>query len=72
MRTDTTRVCDRCGNLADSANDPMLEFHEFVCIDLDFGYGATELDGDCYEIDLCLACVKEVLLPHARFTGSSI
>lgn len=70
MRSETNRTCDRCQTSIDGPDDREFLFQEFVCIDIEFGYGAIQLDGEKYELDLCLECVKQVLLPHARRVGS--
>ncbi|EPS6101804.1 hypothetical protein [Providencia manganoxydans] len=54
----SAKSCDRCKRHAyvDDA-----EFHEFLSIDRQAGYGSVFGDGQQLKLDLCQHCVKAVL-----------
>lgn len=54
----SAKSCDRCKRHAD-ADD--AEFHEFLTIDRQAGYGSVFGDGQQLKLDLCQHCVKTVL-----------
>ncbi|EMN3010759.1 hypothetical protein AB7Y49_19125 [Providencia vermicola] len=56
----SAKYCDRC-HLHAEKDDP--EFHEFLSIDRQAGFGSTFGDGNNLKLDLCQHCVKELLNP---------
>ncbi|PTU30310.1 hypothetical protein [Stenotrophobium rhamnosiphilum] len=60
------KICDRCNRRAYNDSD-FGEFHEFVRIRINVGYGAKAFrDGDLMECDLCEKCAKALLGPYLR------
>lgn len=54
----SAKSCDRC-RLHAEKNDP--EFHEFLSIDRQAGFGSVFGDGNRLKLDLCQHCVKALL-----------
>lgn len=57
--------CDRCEREA-MAEDH--EFHLFASLEIDATWASPLGDGNHVEVDLCHACVKDVLGPWLRVT----
>lgn len=54
----SVKYCDRCNR---SAEKDSPEFHEFLSIDRQAGFGSVFGDGNRLKLDLCQHCVKELL-----------
>jgi hypothetical protein len=54
----TTLVCDGCGLEANADGD--YEFHEFISINHDCGYGSIHGNGNQIDIDLCQQCFADM------------
>ncbi|EMI7065611.1 hypothetical protein V6858_004123 [Providencia rettgeri] len=54
----SAKSCDRCHFYAEK-DDP--EFHEFLSIDRQVGFGSVFGDGNHLKLDLCQHCVKTLL-----------
>ncbi len=54
----SAKSCDRCHFHAEKDNP---EFHEFLSIDRQAGFGSVFGDGNRLKLDLCQHCVKELL-----------
>lgn len=62
-----TTVCDRCGNVA---SDIDSRFDNFLTLDFDAGCQSAFGDGTHVDLDLCHACVKQVLGRWLRYSQS--
>ncbi|WP_272670032.1 hypothetical protein [Providencia sp. PROV178] len=58
--TITAKSCDKC---LFHAEKDTPEFHEFLSIDRQAGFGSVFGDGNHLKLDLCQHCVKELLNP---------
>lgn len=56
----SAKTCDRCGRHTKKAADD-AEFHEFLSVDRQAGYGSIFGDGNRLKLDLCQHCIKDVL-----------
>lgn len=56
----SAKSCDRCHFYAEK-DDP--EFHEFLSINRQAGFGSVFGDGNRLKLDLCQHCVKALLNP---------
>ncbi|HCB1932726.1 TPA: hypothetical protein MYQ42_003698 [Proteus mirabilis] len=56
----SAKSCDRCHFHAEKDNP---EFHEFLSIDRQVGFGSVFGDGNHLKLDLCQHCVKALLNP---------
>lgn len=66
--------CDRCRHEARAcrALEEEFEMYEFVCVQVDAGYGASYFaDGDSWVVDLCERCTYELLAPYMRMVCSN-
>lgn len=60
--------CDKCGHSVKSDED---DFIHFITLDFDASWGSALGDGNHVDLDLCHACVKEVLGPWLRISNSA-
>ena len=56
--------CDKCAAVILAEN--VMEFQEALSIRISGGYASILGDGNLFELDLCQACVKELLGPYLR------
>lgn len=56
----SAKSCDRCNYHAEKDTP---EFHEFLSIDKQAGFGSVFGDGNRLKLDLCQHCVKTLLNP---------
>jgi hypothetical protein len=60
--------CDRCGS---KARRDEAAFQEFVSIDQVAGYGSVFGDGNRVRLDLCPACLQQLVGEWIRITTGS-
>lgn len=56
----SAKSCDRCHYRAEKHDS---EFHEFLSIERQAGFGSAFGDGNHLKLDLCQHCMKELLSP---------
>lgn len=61
--------CDRCG--AEARHDAGDGFNNFLQVEFDGSWGSAIGDGTHVEIDLCHACLKELLGPWLRLSPAA-
>lgn len=60
--------CDKCGRSVQSDED---DFPHLFTLDFDASWGSALGDGNHVDLDLCHACVKDVLGPCLRISNST-
>ena len=58
-----TLICSKCGR-ADNIHEHPYDFQEYLSWENECGYGSIFGDGARLELDLCQACVLELLGPY--------